>query len=190
MITLDVGTMGILYVNITASNIDFKTVKQIVLAMQYPDTDPSGAAISREFSFDTNTRTQAMVVALLKPVTKKYKYQITYVMTDGSQIVGPMMQDNTQQLFINNLFIPKTVSFMSEGDFTNEIDNIFLKMMYNDSGNKYQQTSEYTFTSTNRSHDWTFEIVNGGQGAIRYSGVISYKNQLRRTFRTTPSRRA
>ena len=31
-------------------------------------------------------------------------------------------QDNTQELFINNIFIPQTVTFLSEGDFTNSID--------------------------------------------------------------------
>ena len=185
--TLDVGTMGVLYVNLTASNIDWTTVKQVQLALQYPDTDPSGAAISREFAFDTNTRTATLVVVLLKPVDKQYTYTVTYVLNDGTQVVTAPKQDNTQELFINNIFIPKTITFISEGDFVNEISSIFLKMTYTDSANKYQQISEYNFSSTNRTHDWTFPVIPGAQGQVSYSGVVSYANQTQQNIPDTTS---
>ena len=79
--TLDVGTMGVLYVNLTASNIDWTTVKQVQLALQYPTPIRPAPAISREFAFDTNTRTATLVVVLLKPVDKQYTYTVTYVLT-------------------------------------------------------------------------------------------------------------
>ena len=185
--TLDVGTMGVLYVNLTASNIDWTTVKQVQLALQYPDTDPSGAAISREFAFDTNTRTATLVVVLLKPVDKQYTYTVTYVLNDGTQVVTAPKQDNTQELFINNIFIPKTITFISEGDFVNEISSIFLKMTYTDSANKYQQISEYNFSSSNRTHDWTFPVIPGAQGQVSYSGVVSYANQTQQNIPDTTS---
>jgi hypothetical protein len=68
------------------------------------------------------------------------------------------------------------VSFVSEGDFANSIDNIFLRMTYVDALNNYQQSSDYTFSTQNRSHDWVFPVLGAGQGKISYSGVISYKN--------------
>ena len=187
VVTMDVGTMGVLYVNLTVSNVDFKSIPQVVVAVKYPDTDPTGAAISRQFSFDANNKAGAMVVALLKPVTKKYQYQITYVLADGTQMVKDWQEDNTQQLFINSPFAPRMVSFLSEGDFTNQIDNIFLRMVYNDTANNYSQSSEYTFTSQNRSHDWTFPVVSGSQGTITYSGVITYKDHTTENIPDTPS---
>ena len=68
------------------------------------------------------------------------------------------------------------MSFVSEGDFANSIDNIFLRMTYVDALNNYQQSSDYTFSTQNRSHDWVFPVLGAGQGKISYSGVISYKN--------------
>jgi hypothetical protein len=186
VVTMDVGTMGVLYVNLTVSNVDFKAIPQVVVAVKYPDTDPTGAAISRQFSFDVNNKTASMVVALLKPVTQMYSYQITYVMADGTQMVKDWQHDNTQQLFINSPFAPRMVSFLSEGDFTNQIDNIFLRMTYTDTANNYSQTSEYTFTSQNRSHDWTFPAVTGSQGALSYSGVITYKDHTTENIADTP----
>ncbi len=185
--TLDVGTMGVLYVNLTVSNVDWTTVKQVQVALQYPDTDPSGAAISREFAFDQNTRTATLVVVILKPVDKQYTYTVTYVLTDGTQVVTAPKQDNTQQLFINNIFIPKTVTFISEGDFANSIDNIFLRMTYTDATNKYTQSSEYQFSAANRTHDWTFLMIPAANGQVSYSGVVSYKNQTQENIPDTPA---
>lgn len=187
VVTMDVGTMGVLYVNLTVGNVDFKSVPGVTVAIKYPDTDPTGAAISRQFSFDANNKTAAMVVALLKPVTQKYQYQVSYGMSDGTQMVMDWQQDNTQQLFINSPFTPRMVSFLSEGDFANQIDNIFLRMTYSDPKYTYQQTSEYTFTSQNRSHDWTFPVVSGSQGTLTYSGVITYKDHTTENIPDTPS---
>jgi hypothetical protein len=171
--TVDVGTLGVLFVNITVSNVDFTKVPQVQVALKYPDPDPSGAAVSRQFSFDTNNRTASMAVVMLKTVDKQYQYQVTYVLADGTQVVKPWTSDNTRELFINNLFIPKTVSFLAEGDFTNEINNIFLKMTYADTTYNYQQATEYQFSSANRSHDWTFLVVPGSTGTLSYSGVVT-----------------
>jgi hypothetical protein len=171
--TIDVGTLGVLFVNITVSNVDFTKVPQVQVALKYPDPDPSGAAVSRQFSFDTNNRTASMAVVMLKTVDKQYQYQVTYVLADGTQVVKPWTSDNTRELFINNLFIPKTVSFLAEGDFTNEINNIFLKMTYADTTYNYQQAAEYQFSSANRSHDWTFLVIPGSNGTLSYSGVVT-----------------
>ena len=185
--TLDVGTMGVLYVNLTVSNVDWTTVKQVQVAIQYPDTDPSGAAISREFAFDQNTRTATLVVVVLKAIDKQYTYSVTYVLNDGTQVATAPKQDNTQELFINNIFIPRTVTFIGEGDFANSIDNIFLRMSYTDSANKYQQSGEYQFSATNRTHDWTFPVIPGAQGQVSYTGVVSYKNQTQQNIPETTS---
>jgi hypothetical protein len=187
VVTLDVGTMGVLYVNLTVSNVDWTTVKQVQVAINYPDTDSNGAAITREFAFDTNTRTAPLVVVLLKAVDKQYTYTVTYILNDGTQIAAAPKQDSTQELFINNIFIPQTVTFISEGDFVNELNNIFLRMTYTDAANKYSQSTEYQFSATNRTHDWTFPVIPGAQGKVTYSGVISYNNQTQQNIPETPA---
>jgi hypothetical protein len=187
VVTLDVGTMGIFYLNINVTNIDWTTVKQVQVALTYPDTDSTGAGISRTYSFDTSTRTATVVVLVLKPIDKKYSYTVTYILTDGTQVVRGPFQDNTQDLFINNVFVPKTVTFIAEGDFANQIDNIFLRMTYSDAANKYTQNGEYQFSAQNRTHDWTFLTIPGAQGQVSYTGVISNKNQTQTNIPATTS---
>ena len=176
ILTIDVGSMGILYVNVTVTNVDFTKTPTVLVAMKYPDPDSTGAAINRQFSFDATNKNGSLVVVIMQPFNKQYQYQVTYVMADGTQLVLPWQSDSTQQLFIQSPFSQQTVSFISEGDFTNDIDNIFLKMSYVDTANNYQQTTDYTFTSANRSHDWSFPVITGGQGVIHFSGVVSHKD--------------
>ncbi|MGP0095903.1 MAG: hypothetical protein ACLPHI_02610 [Terriglobales bacterium] len=187
VLTLDVGSMGILYVDITVTNVDFTKTPTVLVAIQYPDPDATGAAINRQFSFNSTTTNASLLVVIMKPFNKQYTYQVTYVMADGTQLVRPSQSDSTQELFIKSPFSQQTVSFIAEGDFTNEINNIFLKMTYVDTANNYQQTTDYTFTSANRSHDWSFPIIAGGQGMIHFSGVVSNNNNTTENIPDTTS---
>ena len=187
ILTIDVGSMGILYVNVTVTNVDFTKTPTVLVAMKYPDPDSTGAAINRQFSFDATKKNDSLLVVIMQPFNKQYQYQVTYVMADGTQLVRPWVSDSTQELFIQSPFSQQTISFISEGDFTNDIDNIFLKMSYVDAANSFQQTSDYTFTSANRSHDWSFPVITGGQGVIHYSGVVSHKNHTTENIPDTTS---
>lgn len=187
VLTIDVGSMGILYVNVTVTNVDFTKTPTVLVAMKYPDPDSTGAAINRQFSFDTNKKTDSLVVVIMQPFDKQYEYQVTYVMADGTQLIRPWMSDSTQELFIQSPFSQQAVSFIAEGDFVNDIDNIFLKMTYVDAANNYQQTTDYQFTANNRTHDWSFPVIAGGQGVVKYSGVVSHKNHTTEDIPETTS---
>jgi hypothetical protein len=175
--TIDVGSMGMLYVNMTLYGIDFTKTPTVLVAIKYPDTDATGAAINRQLSFNSTTTSASLVVVLMKVFNKQYQYQITYVMADGTQLVRPWQSDTTSQLAITSPFSQQTVSFLSECDYVNDVNNIFLKMSYVDSANNYTQTTDYTFTSQNPSHDWSFATIAGSKGVIQYSGVIMHKSQ-------------
>ncbi|MBV9577560.1 MAG: hypothetical protein JO057_03100 [Chloroflexi bacterium] len=187
VLTVDVGSMGMLYMNMTVTNVDFTRSPTVLVSVKYPDPDASGAAISRQFSFDSTKKTDSLVVVLMKPFDKPYQYQVTYAMADGTQLVRPWISDSTQELFIQSPFSQETVSFISEGDFTNDIDNIFLKMTYVDAANNYQQASDFTFTSANRSHDWSIPILVDSQGVVNYSGVVTHKDHTTEDIPQTTS---
>lgn len=175
-ININVDGLGILYVAIALGSVDFTKTPQVQVAIRYPDADASGNPVSRQFTFDSTKKTDTLVAVLLKPVTQPYEYQVTYIMADASQVINDWTKQTSQQLYVNSPFGTKTVSFVSEGDFTNSIDNIFLRMTYVDATNNYQQSTDYTFSSQNRSHDWVFPVLGSGQGKITYAGVVSYKN--------------
>ena len=113
-------------------NVDFTKTPQVQLAITYPDPDANGQPVSQQFSFDKDKKTDRMVAVLLKPVDKAYKYQIDLHHggwhADGDRLV----ESQSSHLFINSPFTMHTFSFLAEGDFIGNIDNIFLKMRYAD----------------------------------------------------------
>jgi hypothetical protein len=188
-ITVDVGTLGILYIEAAVGSVDFTKTPQVQLSIRYPERDATGSPVSRQFTFDPAKKADSLVAVLLKPVTQPYEFQVTYVMADGTQVTTDWTKQDSQQVYINSPFGTKTISFVSEGDFTNNIDNIFLRMTYNDATNNYVQSNDFTFSDKNRSYDWKFPVLAAGQGKVTYSGVVSYKNHTTENIpdTTTPS---
>ena len=80
VVTLDIGSMGMLFVNFTVSNVNFTKCPQVTLDITYPDTDAMGAAIHRGYSFDATKKQDSLVVVILKPFDKQYTYTTTYTL--------------------------------------------------------------------------------------------------------------
>lgn len=175
-VTVNANDLGIFYVELSVGSIDFAKTPQVQVAIQYPDSDANGQPISQQFTFDKDKKSDTMLAVTLKPVTKPYQAQITYILADGSQLVTESIQHTASQLYINSPFLTKAYTFFAQGDFTNSIDSILLRMKYTDSANNLEQEAEYSFSAANRQHDWPVSVISGGTGQITYSGVISYKN--------------
>jgi hypothetical protein len=186
-ITINANDLGILYADLTIGNVDFAKTPQVQVAITYPDTDAAGQPISQQFNFDTTKKSDTLLAVLLKPVDKSYTYVVTYIMADGTQIVMDPVTSQSSQIFINSPFVLHTFSFLAEGDFVNSIDNIFLKMAYDDPVNKVSESTDFTFTASVRQKDWTIPVVANAQGAISYSGVTSYKNHTTEDIPSTPA---
>ena len=175
-ITINANDLGILCVDLSIGNVDFTKTPQVQVAITYPDPDANGQPVSQQFNFDKDKKTDRMLAVLLKPVNKAWKSQVTYINADATQMTTDWTESQSSHLFINNPFTMRTFSFLAEGDFAGNIDNIFLKMRYADAANKLEQESDFTFTAQNRQKDWTIPVVANSKGQITYSGVISYKN--------------
>jgi len=188
-ITVNANDLGILFIALTVGSVDFEKTPLVQVAVRYPDNDAAGKPVSRQFTFSKDKKSDQMVAVILKEVDKKYEYQITYVMADGTQVVTDWKQNDSSELYINSPFILHTFSFLAEGDFDGNIDNIFLKMKYTDKDNKIEQESDYVFKGQNTNHDWTIPVVSGGKGKITYSGVISYKNHTTESIPQTETDR-
>jgi hypothetical protein len=175
-ITINANDLGIFYTEMSVGSVDFTKTPQVQVAIQYPDPDANGQPISQQFTFDKDKRADTMLAVTLKPVTKPYQAQMTYILADGSQLVTPTTEHTARQLYINSPFLTKAYTFFAQGDFAETIDVILLRMKYVDAANKLEQDSEFTFSAANRQHDWPVSVISGGKGQITYSGVISYKN--------------
>src|SRR5262249_34697610 len=132
--------------------------------------------VSQQFTFDKSKSQDTMLAVILKQVNKPYRYQILYILADGSQFTTDWKEQNSSTLYINSPFITRSYTLFAQGGFTTGIDTILLKLKYVDAVNKIEQDTSYSFTAQNRSHDWPVSTVINSKGKVTYSGVISYKN--------------
>lgn len=181
-VTVNANDLGILFVNMTVGSVDFTQVKQVQATIRYQDAASGIALIEREVTFDKDTKAQHLTEVLGKPRTRPYQYQITYIMADGKQLVTDWKDRDANELPINSPFGMRTVSFLAEGDFADDIESIFVKMKYTDDAAHYGQDKGFMFSAAHTSFDWTFPVVNQGQGQITYSGVITYKDHTTETL--------
>jgi hypothetical protein len=178
-ITINANDLGILYVGLQIGSVDFAKTPQVQVAVRYPGNDANGRPVSSQFNFASDKKADAMVAVLLKPVDQPYEYQITYIMADGTQVITDWAKSDSEQLYINSPFVMHTYSFLAEGDFASNIDNIFLKWTYTDPVNKVTQQGDFNFSAANQSHDWTIPVIASGKGMISYAGEITYKDHTK-----------
>ena len=188
-VTINANDLGILYTDLAIGNVDFTKTPQVQVAITYPEPDANGQPVSQQFTFDTTKKADRMLAVLLKPVDKPYKYQITYIMADGTQMVTDWKQNQSSTLFINSPFVLHTFSFLAEGDFNAGIDNIFLKMKYTDAANKIEQDSDFTFTLQNRRRTGRSRSLPAARGRSPIRGSSATKTTRPRTCRTHQPRR-
>ncbi len=175
-VTINANDLGVLVAEFSIGNVDFTKTPQVQVNVTYPDTDANGQPINQQFNFDNTKKSDQLLAVILKPVDKRFTYQTTYIMADGTQVVFDPVESQTDHVFINSPFTQHTYSFLAEADFANTVDNIFLRMKYTDPANKVENDSDYQFKTGQTQRDWAVPIVANSKGQITYSGVISYKD--------------
>src|SRR5262249_746827 len=170
-ITVNANDLGILCVDLQVGSVDFTKTPQVQVSIEYPDADANGRPVSQQFTFDKSKSQDTMLAVILKQVNKPYRYQILYILADGSQFTTDWKEQNSSTLYINSPFITRSYTLFAQGDFTTGIDTILLKLKYVDAVNKIEQDTSYSFTAQNRSHDWPVSTVINSKGKVTYSGV-------------------
>jgi hypothetical protein len=186
-ITINANDLGIVCVELKIGNVDFAKTPQVQVTITYPENDAQGQPVNQQFNFDKDKKSDLMLAVLLKPADQPCTYQVTYIMADGTQMVTDPVPSQSSTIFINSPLVMHTYSFLSEGDFSNDIDSVFLKYKYSDEKNKLEQDSDFLFTAKDRQKDWTIPIISHSKGTITYSGVISYKNHTTENFAGGPT---
>jgi hypothetical protein len=175
-VTISANNLGVLFAEIAMGNIDFTKTPQVQVTIKYPDVDATGQPINQQFTFDKDKKTDEMLVVLLKDIDQVAQYQTNYIMADGTQMQTDWADVPLPRLTINSPFTTATYSFLAEGDFNGMVDNIFLKMRYDDPVHNLTQETDFLFTAQNRQKDWAVPVIAHSKGKITYSGVVSYKN--------------
>jgi hypothetical protein len=174
ILTVNVDELGILHVDIEVGDLNFDQVASAQVTFEY---DAASGKIEEQFVFDKTNRTASIRKAIFEPRERPYRSKTKLIMADGQEHVGEWIEGYAAKLFVNDIFTQtKTVSVRAAGDLQNEIDTIFVDLVYDDAAEKFTQTASPALSASSPFFDWQFAVPGEGKGVVSYSGEIRRKN--------------
>jgi len=176
-LTINVDDVGILLVDVSPGDIDFKDVEQVHLVMQYEDQRGGVDLIERQFIIDKNNPNHRLEEVIFSKRAQPYRYKCKYFMTNGKEYLVDWQDGESNRLYINDPFVgDKTVRIMAIGDLEEQIATIFADFNYKEASNNYEQSTSVVLNNRQQFFDWEFPVVDSNSGVVTYSGNIVYRD--------------
>lgn len=173
VLTIDVGDVGILSVNVVSGNLDFTKVTLAEVTVHYDDA--SLGAIEETFTLDVSHRDALFQHVLFHPPSGPYKYKLLYTMADGTTYAHDWVEASDAQLVVNSPFnATRVIGLRAAGDLNNDIDQIFVDLTYTDEANHYTQTTTVALNRNNQFFNWAIPVLDPAVGTVTYSCEIRH----------------
>ncbi|GLX10721.1 hypothetical protein [Microbispora sp. NBRC 16548] len=172
---INVDELGLWLVDVEIGDMNFEQVGRAVLTLEHPEVAPGVPAVQR-FQIDQNTKKASVRELLLQPV-QSYGGSIKYFMKDGREYVKELSGLKGRRFYVDDPFSgTRTVQLRTRGDFERRIDSIFVDLTYVDARNDYRQTTSMALGKDNRFGDWSFPVIDEGQGEVTYRAITTYRD--------------
>lgn len=175
ILTVNVGDMGILDVEVLAGDLNFQQVPSAQVTVRYEDSgvDP----IERQFTLDGNNPSHRFTKVIFQPRKGAYEYKVKYFMDNGKEVETEWQESRSPSLYINDPWnAVKEVGLRSIGDLDNTIAQIFVDLRYEDAEHDYVQTQSVALNAGTPFFDWAIPVIDETAGKVTYSGTVAYKD--------------
>lgn len=177
VLTINVDDVGVLFVELLAGDLDFNQIAQAQISIEYEDSANGVDKISDQFIIDKDNLNHEFSNIIFTKWDKPYRYKVNYKMTDGKEISTDWIEESSPRLYINDPFSQtKNVGFRAAGDLENDISNIFLDAVYEDTENNYRLEKSIALSKSNPFFDWGIPVINSKINTITYGGQIAFKD--------------
>lgn len=174
-LTINVGDLGVWVTDVEAGDINFDQVSAAQVAIWYEDANVP--RIEKQFSITKDSRKHAIRELIFQNRDKPYHYKVKYFLPGGREIDTPEKTSHSEQLYVNDPFMTRTLSVRTKGDFDGRIDTLFLDFVYDDPANSLRQVKSFAFSkSGKRFEDWSFPVIDERAGKLTYTGNILYRD--------------
>jgi hypothetical protein len=175
-LTIDVGDMGLLSVEVIAGGINWDQVASAEVTLSYQDDSSGVQTVEQRYVLTKTDNSFHWLKVILARRTKPYQYSVKYTMTDGKEYTTANLQADAPELYVDAPFYTKALHVRPLGDFNKDIDTIFIDMTYTDAAHNYTQQKSMALTKATPFYDWTFPALTGSTGQIGYSGKIKFQD--------------
>lgn len=175
-LTINVDDVGIVSVDIAPGDINFDQIKQALVTMRYTDRSRNVDMIEQQFIIDPSNPYHRFQEVIMVRRSVPYSYKVKYFMHDGKEYEIDWEQSESSRLYINDVFNgKKTVNLRGLG-FQDDVQTIFIDLVYREERNDYEQRKSLTLTSRQQFSDWSFPLVDAKVGELKYTGTIIYRD--------------
>ena len=176
-LTINVGDMGILAIDIAPGDLNWNQVTQAQVTIEYKGGGKLARPVQQEYILDKANPTHALREVIFTPVTEPYTYQVKYFMADGKEYAVSPQTSDAPHLFINDPFsTQKRINLLAVGDLDTVIQTIFIEAKYVDEKNNYIKTVTAELSKSQPFFNWDFPAIDEKAGKVIYKGLIQYKN--------------
>lgn len=174
-LTINVGDLGFLAVDVKPGDIDFTQVDSVFVAMSYED----GTDVPRLEDQFTLTKDapahRAFDRVIFAPVRQPYRYRATYRMQDGKELTTGELAGRAPTLYVNDPFSAVyTVNLRSWGNLDDHVKEIIIELEYADEANDYRRTTTETLSKTHPFATWEFPVVRETGTRLSYSVLYTF----------------
>jgi hypothetical protein len=175
-LTIDVGDLGVLYVEVNAGSIEWERVSQAEVVLQYEDAASSVKLTEARCILTQANPTYVWQRVIHAQRTKPYRYHVHYTLKDGREFDTDFQSASSTQLYVDDPFFTKAIHLRGLGDFNSQIDTVFLDLKWTDAANKYEVSNSIALTKSQPFLEWTFLAISGSKGQVTYGGKIKMQN--------------
>lgn len=175
-LTINVGDLGVLAVEVRPGNLDFTTVTSATVTVAYqPNTGPE---LQEQVVLTKDAKdVEPIQWVILEQRERPVRYRVDYQMTGGQLIPGEWQESRAPRIYVNSPFAAtRKVTVFAAGDLANTIESVFVDLTYEDAANSYTQAQTGTLNAAKPFLEWSFSVRDADAGAVRYSGIVRYKN--------------
>lgn len=172
VLTINVGDLGVLSVEVIAGGINWAQVAQADIYLSYEDPGSNVDRIEKQFTLTKADSNKHWLAVIMAPRTQPVSYRVKYTMLQGDDVTVAEQTSTAPEIYIDDPFYTKAIHVRSLGDFASAWDTVFLDLTYTDSANNYVQKAAPALTKANQFFDWTFPVLTGSKGTLSYSGRI------------------
>lgn len=176
-LTIGVDDVGLLAVEVAAGDINWAEVDRAACTLKYSDKENGVEEIEEQFALTQAAPTYKIERVIFQPLRNNYRYQVTYQMKTGRELHGAEQEGRSRRLFVNDVFSNrKTVAVRGVGDFTNRIQTVFVDLDWLEDANGFEQTKSQALSAASPFFDWTFPVIDDGNGKLTYKATTAYKD--------------
>lgn len=176
-LTVNVGDLGVLYVDLGMGLVDPKDYPQAHVMLRY-DSEALGRRLESSFKLTDDNPTATWVQVVHEVPQRGYEYRVDWRTKDGQILQGAWVRSTASKLLLDGPRRDKLgVSVSATGDFK-QLAAVAVALHYEDPAHSYTRDGNLSFTAEGQAQVWDVDLQDPSRREYSYRYTLAYKSGL------------